>query len=178
MNMPTAYHKNKVDDIILFELPRFEDERGIFSELYNSVKNNINTSFVQDNFSVSKKNVLRGLHLQTRNTQSKLVTCVVGSVLDIAVDLRKSSENFGKVYTFELTGNKQVYIPAGFAHGFLSKEDNSCVYYKCDKPYTPDSEITINPFDETLDINWGINKDECIVSEKDANGISLKEYLK
>ena len=106
-----------------------------------------------------------------------MVTCVKGSVLDVAIDLRSMSVNFGKVYTFILTGNKQVYIPAGFAHGFLSQENDSCVYYKCTKSYDPNSEVTINPFDEELGIDWGINKDECIVSEKDANGISLKEYL-
>ena len=177
MNMHTVYPRSKLDDITVFELPRFEDDRGVFSEVYHTIKNDLGITFVQDNFSISKKNVLRGLHIQRKKPQGKLVTCVKGSVLDVAIDLRSMSANFGKVYTFILTGNKQVYIPAGFAHGFLSQEDDSCVYYKCTKSYDPDSEVTINPFDEELGVDWGINKDECIVSEKDANGISLKEYL-
>jgi len=175
--MHMAYTKNKVDDITVFEVPRFNDNRGSFTELFNENKIDYGINFVQDNFSTSHKNVLRGLHLQKNNPQGKLVTCVCGSVLDIVVDVRPTSPTFSKIYKFELKENKQIYIPAGFAHGFLSLEDNSCVYYKCTAPYDPDSEITISPFDAALDIDWGINIKDCIVSEKDKNGISIKDLL-
>lgn len=167
--------KGRIDMLTIDIIPHFKDDRGSFTVLHN-----LNTSehtYVQDNFSVSNKNVIRGLHIQTKNPQGKLVSCVSGRILDIALDLRKDSDEYGKAYTFELYGNRQLYIPEGFAHGFLSKEDNTCVFYKCTTEYDSKSEVIINPFDESLSIDWGVNIDDCILSDKDKNGISLKDYL-
>ena len=156
-------------------IPHFEDDRGSFNVLYNS--NNNEHKYVQDNFSVSNKNVIRGLHIQTKKPQGKLVSCVLGEILVIALDLRKDSNEYGKVYKFELYDNRQVYIPEGFAHGFLSKKDNTCVFYKCTTDYDAKSEVVINPFDESLSIDWGICIDDCILSEKDKVGLLLEDYL-
>ena len=166
--------KGQIDMLTMNTVPQFEDERGSFTILYNSNDNRL--KYAQDNFSISSKNVIRGLHIQTNNPQGKLVSCVQGSILDVAVDLRKDSDDYGKVYIFELYDNRQVYIPEGFAHGFLSRKDNTCVFYKCTTNYDAESEIVINPFDESLSIDWGIGVEDCILSNKDKNGISLKDF--
>jgi len=151
------------------------DERGYFTETYNQNKFNEiipNIKFVQDNQSQSTKNVLRGLHFQNApNEQSKLVRCIEGKVLDVAVDLRKDSTSYGKYITVELEENtgKQFFIPKGCAHGFLVLSDVATFQYKVDEYWHPESEDGINPFSSSLNINWGISKEEAIMTEKDKN---------
>jgi dTDP-4-dehydrorhamnose 3,5-epimerase len=173
MTFPRTY----IDDIIVFDLPKFDDHRGDFRILYNEINNDLpHLRFVQDNFSMSHKNVVRGLHMQTENPQGKLRCCVRGSILDVAVDLRKDSPTFRKVYTIELTGNKHIYVPPGFACGMLAQEEDTCLYYKCSTDYHGESEVAIHPFDDFLNIDWGLDKDDCIVSDKDLNGISARDF--
>ena len=148
----------------------FPDERGIFFESYSQKKlaeMGLNMTFVQDNMSKSKKGVLRGLHFQKKPyEQGKLVSVISGSVLDVAVDIRPDSSTFGQYETFILDGEKRniLYIPEGFAHGFLALEE-SILTYKCTKLYNKEAESGIIWNDKQLNINWGI--DNPIVSEKD-----------
>ena len=159
----------------------FRDERGYFYENHNA--NNYkqiigkDLKFVQDNISCSKKNILRGLHFQEKNSQGKLVSVVSGSVYDVAVDLREGSNTFLKTFGLELSSknHKQLWIPPGFAHGFLSLADNTIVHYKCTDFYAPEFEKTIIWNDETLSINWLIQNP--IISEKDALGLTCKELF-
>jgi dTDP-4-dehydrorhamnose 3,5-epimerase len=146
------------------------DDRGYFMESFNlsKIEGKIQDSFVQDNESVSHKNVLRGLHLQLPpHAQSKLIRVTSGSVLDVVVDLRTESSTYGKHYKHVLSGEnkKQLYVPAGFAHGFLSLEDNTVLNYKCSDYYHAKSEASIVWNDPTLDIDWGIKNP--ILAEKD-----------
>lgn len=152
----------------------FKDERGWFFESFNvntfNRETGIATSFVQDNESKSSKGVLRGLHFQTGDyAQAKLVRVVKGSVLDVCVDIRKDSKTFGKHYSLILDDkeHKQLYIPRGFAHGFLVLEDDTVFSYKCDNYYYKPSESGIVFNDKKLNINWGVSEDQVILSEKD-----------
>ncbi len=162
--------KTNIEDIILLTPRVYKDERGYFMESYNQKKVEllIKDHFVQDNESVSHKNVLRGLHFQLPpQAQSKLMRVVKGSILDIAVDLRKESSTFGKHFKHVLSGEnkKQLYIPVGFAHGFLSLEDNTILNYKCSDYYEASAEASIRWNDPDLNIDWGI--DAPILTEKD-----------
>lgn len=162
--------QTNVNDVILLTPRVYNDERGYFMESYNEKKVHkvIKEKFVQDNESVSKKNVLRGLHLQLPpHAQSKLVRVINGSILDVAVDLRKNSSTYGKHFKHILSGKnkKQLYIPVGFAHGFLSLEDDTILNYKCSNYYNTDSERTILWNDPELAIDWGIL--DPILAEKD-----------
>ncbi len=162
--------KTNIEDIILLTPRVYKDERGYFMESYNQKKVEllIKDHFVQDNESVSHKNVLRGLHFQLPpQAQSKLMRVVKGSILDIAVDLRKESSTFGKHFKHVLSGEnkKQLYIPVGFAHGFLSLEDNTILNYKCSNYYEASAEASIRWNDPDLNIDWGI--DAPILTEKD-----------
>ncbi|HRN93229.1 MAG: dTDP-4-dehydrorhamnose 3,5-epimerase [Chitinophagales bacterium] len=160
-------------DLKVFEPKVFADSRGYFFESFNKeifAEAGINSAFVQDNESCSNKGVLRGLHYQHEPfAQAKLVRVVAGKVLDIVLDIRKGSPTFGKYYSIELSAeNKlQLYIPHGFAHGFSVLEDNTIFQYKCDNFYSKESEGGINGFDPALNIDWGINIEEAIVSDKD-----------
>ena len=178
-----------IKGLLVIEPKVFEDERGYFMETYNKVvfeKAGITGQFVQDNQSLSQKNVLRGLHFQKPPfSQAKLITVIKGSVLDIAVDIRKNSKTYGEHYLLELseTNKKSFYIPEGFAHGFLTLMDNTIFSYKCSNNYNKESEDAIYWNDETLNINWGI--DNPIISEKDNkaqnfnnfNSITFSEFL-
>jgi len=165
----------------VFEItPRiFKDERGYFFESYSKKvfeENGIGVDFVQDNQSLSSKNVLRGLHLQKEPyAQGKLVRVITGSVLDVAVDLRPDSPTFGKYDSVILDSEKgnMFYIPPGFAHGFLTLADNTIFAYKCTDFYNKPSESGIIWNDPDLNINWGIGNP--IVSEKDMQLPSFKE---
>ena len=167
----------------------FEDSRGFFLESYNynTFKElGIENVFVQDNHSKSLKGVLRGLHFQKEEySQAKLISILKGSVLDIVVDLRKDSETFGRYFAIEINekSKRMLFIPKNFAHGFLTLEDDTEVFYKCDNFYNPKSEIGIIWNDRDLNINWNfkkynIDENELIISEKDKNNISFKEYKK
>jgi len=158
----------------------FKDERGYFFETFNSQTFNevtgTNTTFVQDNESYSTKGVLRGLHYQTgEHAQAKLVRVVKGKVLDVAVDNRKDSKTYGQYVAVELTedNKKQLFVPRGFAHGFVVLSETAIFSYKCDNFYNKASEGGIIYSDETLNIDWQLPKSELIISEKD---IILPEF--
>jgi dTDP-4-dehydrorhamnose 3,5-epimerase len=168
--------KTSIEGLVVIRLDKFEDERGLFYESFNLRKFHHlldptlhNTpEFVQDNISVSHKNVLRGLHFQTgEHAQGKLVQVLNGSVIDVAVDLREGSPTFGKHESVILSGgdNKLFWVPAGFAHGFKSMADNTHFHYKCTNYYNKESEGGIIWNDEDLGIDWGDS--EPILSEKD-----------
>ena len=159
------------------------DERGYFIETFNqrdfNAATGLNIVFVQDNQSKSSKGVLRGLHMQRgAAAQAKLVRVLEGSVLDIAVDLRKGSPSFGKHYAIELTGDnhKQFFVPAGFEHGFLVLSETATFFYKVDKFYEPGDEVGIMYNDKDLNIDWRLPTAELIFSEKDKTLGSFAEY--
>ena len=167
----------------------FEDSRGFFLESYNynTFKElGIENVFVQDNHSKSLKGVLRGLHFQKEEySQAKLISILKGSVLDIVVDLRKDSETFGRYFAIEINekSKRMLFIPKNFAHGFLTLEDDTEVFYKCDNFYNPKSESGIIWNDRDLNIDWNfkkynIDEHKLIISEKDKKNISFKEYKK
>lgn len=166
--------KTKLEGCFIIKNNAFQDKRGYFFESYN--QNKINEivgkeiSFVQDNESFSLKGTLRGLHFQKgKNAQAKLVRVIKGKVIDIAVDLRKNSSTYGKHISIELTeGNKkQIFIPRGFAHGFIVISDTAIFSYKCDNYYNKESEGGIIYNDPSLDIDWHLSPKDFIVSEKD-----------
>jgi len=177
-----------IPDLLVFEPMVFEDSRGYFYEAYNQKLfggAGIETVFVQDNQSRSSYGVVRGLHYQVPPfAQVKLVRAIVGSILDVAVDIRKGSPTFGKVYCIELSAEnkKQLYIPAGFAHGFSVLSETAEVMYKCDQFYSKASEHGIIYNDPALNIDWKVPMSEAIVSDKDqvlpviANCINPFEY--
>ncbi len=167
----------KFPDLLIIKPKIFTDIRGYFYESYNK-KLLSDIEFVQDNESFSDKGVIRGLHFQYPPfNQGKLVRVVKGSVMDVAVDLRKESEFYGKYYSVILTStNKWMFwIPSGFAHGFQSLEKDTIFLYKCTNFYNPDSEKCIIWNDPTINIKWLIDKP--IVSEKDNNGIFFKDFV-
>jgi len=161
-------------DCYVIEPTVFEDERGYFYEKFNEKKfeesTGLNGHFVQDNISKSSYGVLRGLHLQKgEHAQAKLVSCLEGKVLDVAVDLRPDSATFGKWYSIELTAeNKlQLYVPRGFGHGFSVLSKTAVFSYKCDNFYNKESEGGVLWNDSDLNIDWQLPKDDVILSEKD-----------
>ena len=171
--------KTEFDGLLILQPKIFKDERGLFFESWNeSVFKSlgINISFIQDNQSVSKKNVLRGLHFQNYpDGQGKLVRVSNGSALDVVLDLRKDSKTFGKHFKYKLSdqNSTMIWIPQGFAHGFIALEENTVFQYKCDALYNPESEECIAWNDPSLGIDWGINNP--IVSSKDQEGKLFKE---
>lgn len=172
--------QTKISDVIVLEPDIFEDERGWFTELYNKEKLQtfgINANFVQDNYSLTRKSgTLRGLHFQKPPyAQAKLVYCTQGKVLDIAVDLRSDSPTYKQWVAIELSeeNKKQIFIPKGFAHGFLTQSDNTKLQYKIDNHYNKDSERTIRYDDPELVIEWGNNNP--ILLERDRNAPFLKD---
>lgn len=158
----------------------FEDARGYFFESYNTAvfeKMGLNLNFVQDNQSLSQKGVLRGLHFQNPpHAQGKLVRVITGSVFDVAVDIRKNSPTYGKYFGLELTEKNKwmMYIPEGFAHGFLTLEDNTIFSYKCTNYYNKPSEDCILWNDDAIGINWNISNP--LLSDKDKEGKRLKDF--
>ncbi len=162
----------------------FKDSRGYFFESFNrqefAALTGIDANFVQDNQSCSTKGVLRGLHFQQGEfEQAKLVRVLEGAVLDVGVDLRKNSPTFGQHFALELseTSNTQLYIPRGFAHGFLVLSKRAVFFYKCDNYYNKQSESGIMYNDPSLQINWRLPDKEIILSEKDKNNPLLKDIL-
>ncbi len=172
--------KTEIQGLLIIKPDVFEDQRGYFFESYNEEKFKqlgVDAKFLQDNESKSGKGVLRGLHFQVPPyQQGKLVRVIKGAVLDVAVDLRKSSNTYGKWVSAELSEqNKWMYwIPAGFAHGFLTLEENTVFFYKCTKVYNRESERGIAWNDPDLNIRWGINNP--LVSEKDKVAMRFSEF--
>lgn len=169
MNLEQTFIK----DLVVLSPSVFEDERGYFFEAYNKSKLadlGIDIEFVQDNQSFSKKGTLRGLHYQNPPfAQTKLVRVLQGEIADVAVDLRKDSPTFGQHFSIVLSSEnkKQLLIPHGFAHGFSVLSETAVVLYKCDQYYNKPSEGGIRYDDPTLNIDWGMDLKDAIVSEKD-----------
>ncbi len=155
----------------------FTDERGYFTETFR--ENWLpDVSFLQENESFSKKNVLRGLHYQTEPyAQAKLVRCVMGEILDVAVDLRENSPTLGQYFKVKLSGEnkKQFFIPRGFAHGFLTLSDWALVAYKVDNYYHKESEVTLQYNDKRLSIDWGVDEEKVLLSRKDKEALCFSE---
>ena len=163
-----------IDGVFIIEPRLFEDERGYFFEAFSERKfaelTGIGTHFVQDNESRSARGVVRGLHFQLPpHAQSKLVRVVRGTILDVAVDIRRGSPTFGHHVAVELSehNHRQLFIPRGFAHGFSVLEGDAIVEYKCDNYYTPEAEGAIRWNDATLAIDWKVADSEVVVSAKD-----------
>lgn len=163
-----------IKDLWLIKPKIFADNRGYFFESYSKAvfeKNGLNLDFVQDNQSLSQKGVLRGLHFQNPPfAQGKLVRVITGAVYDVGVDIRKGSPTYGKFFGAELTEENKMmmYVPEGFAHGFLTLRDNTIFAYKCTNVYNKASEDCIKWNDPTIGINWGY--DNPLLSEKDLQG--------
>lgn len=174
--------KTEIEGVVIIEPKVFCDARGYFFESFSQREfeekvQKIN--FVQDNESMSSYGVMRGLHFQRPPfTQSKLVRCVKGRVLDVAVDIRKGSPTYGKHVAVELSeeNHRQFFVPRGFAHGFVVLSGVAVFQYKCDNFYAPEADGGINIKDETLGIDWGISFDEAILSEKDTKHLNLKDF--
>jgi dTDP-4-dehydrorhamnose 3,5-epimerase len=171
-----------IEGLVIIQPTVFGDNRGCFLESYNKKKFDEaigKVSFVQDNESKSSKGVLRGLHFQKPPyAQAKLVRCIEGKVLDVAVDIRDGSETYGEHITVELSGEnkKQVFIPRGFAHGFVVLSESAIVAYKVDNSYAPTYDAGIRWDDSILNIQWGLNESEVLVSEKDTKLPFFSEF--
>ena len=171
-----------LEGVVIIEPKVFKDARGYFFESFSQREfedkvRKIN--FVQDNESMSSYGVIRGLHFQRPPfTQSKLVRCVKGKVLDVAVDIRKGSPTYGQHVAVELSedNHRQVFIPRGFAHGFAVLSDTAIFHYKCDNFYAPEADGGISIKDDNLGIDWLIPTDKAILSEKDINHLCLKDF--
>ena len=176
--------KTSLQGCIILKPSEFRDSRGIFCETYNKIDfhkaTGLDIEFVQDNQSISTYGVLRGLHFQRgAMAQAKLVRVIKGRVLDIVVDLRKDSDTFGKHFSLILDDvtNEQLFVPRGFAHGFITLSETSVFSYKCDNFYNKDSEGGIRYNDATLALDWHLPKEDLIISEKDLGLPSFKEAL-
>jgi dTDP-4-dehydrorhamnose 3,5-epimerase len=169
-----------IEGLLIIQPKVFSDGRGYFYESWNREsfrRAGITEDFVQDNQSLSQRGVLRGLHFQNPPyAQAKLVRVITGSVLDVAVDIRKDSPTYGQHFTLELNAENKTmfYIPAGFAHGFLTLQDDTIFAYKCSNYYNKASEDTLLWNDPDLGIDWGIS--EPVLSEKDMQGKAFKGY--
>lgn len=166
--------ETNLKDCFILEPKVFEDERGYFMESFNQKTFNDgighNVTFVQDNQSFSTRGVLRGLHYQCgEHAQAKLVRVLTGEVLDVAVDIRPNSETYGQSFSILLSAenSKQLYIPRGFAHGFIVLSETATFFYKCDNLYNKESEGGVIYNDPTLNIDWRMAEKEFIISEKD-----------
>jgi dTDP-4-dehydrorhamnose 3,5-epimerase len=179
MNMPFKFSELEIPDVILVKPLPFKDDRGVFVELYrysDFARAGIREYFLQDNYSKSRKNVLRGLHYQKGPmAQGKLVHCLQGRILDVAVDIRKGSPTYGHWVSTELSGdnNLMLYIPPAFAHGFVVLSNLADVMYKCTEEYNPENDRGIIWNDPDININWPVKKP--ILSEKDRRLPLLKD---
>lgn len=175
--------KTDIDGVLIIEPKVFGDARGYFLESFNAKefeeKTGLNITFVQDNESMSSYGVMRGLHFQRPPfTQSKLVRCVKGAVLDVAVDIRKGSPTYGQHVAVELTedNHRQFFVPRGFAHGFSVLSEIAVFQYKCDNFYAPQADGGISILDDSLAIDWKIPTDKALLSDKDTKHTLLKDF--
>ena len=168
--------KTNFEDLLIIEKKYFTDSRGYFLELYKKkiIKKNLPFTCI----SFSKKNVLRGLHLQLKKTQAKYVSVLKGKILDVAVDLRKNSKTYGKYFKIILSekNSKSIFIPPGFAHGFLALSKENYMLYGCSNYRNKNSEVGLMWNDKDLNIRWPIKKPR--LSKKDSNNISFKDFEK
>jgi|TARA_B110000444_G_C18364733_1_gene377600 dTDP-4-dehydrorhamnose 3,5-epimerase len=167
--------KNKFKDLIILKSKKFNDERGYFRELY--LEKYIKKKIVFSVVSKSKKNVLRGMHMQTKNMQGKYLSVVKGKILDVVIDCRKKSKTFGKHFKIILSdkNSTSIYIPPGFAHGFLTMDNENIVVYGCTNYRDVNSEISMSWNDSYLKINWPIKNP--IISQKDSKSLSFKNFF-
>ena len=174
--------KTALDGVVVIEPRLFVDARGYFFESFSQREFDEKVGkvvFVQDNESKSSYGVMRGLHFQRPPfTQSKLVRCVKGAVLDVAVDIRKGSSTYGQHVAVELTeeNHRQIFIPKGFAHGFAVLSETAVFQYKCDEFYHPEADGGISILDDSLEIDWRIPTEQAILSEKDTKHALLKDF--
>ena len=174
--------QTKINGVVIIDPRIFEDTRGYFFESFSQREFDEKVApirFVQDNESKSSYGVMRGLHFQCPPfTQSKLVRCVKGAVLDVAVDIRKGSPTYGQHVSVELTedNHRQFFIPKGFAHGFAVLSETAVFQYKCDEFYHPEADGGINILDDSLEIDWRVPIEKAILSEKDTKHALLKDY--
>ena len=168
--------KKKIKNLVILKSKTYRDKRGYFRELFKETL--IKKRFPFQVMSFSKKNVIRGLHLQKTKSQGKFVTVIKGKIFDVVVDLRKNSKTFGKKFSIILSdkNSKSLYIPAGFAHGFCSLDKENYVVYSCTNYRDKLSEIGIKYNDKILDIKWPIKNP--IISKKDKKNISYSEFIK
>ena len=167
---------NKIKELLIVNNQSYKDKRGYFKEILLEKK--IKERFPFLVMSYSKKNVIRGLHLQLNNSQGKYVSVIKGKIFDVCVDLRKNSKTFGKYFSLIISekNSKSVFVPPGFAHGFCALDKENYVIYSCTKYRDAKSEITINFNDRKLKIKWPVKK--AITSKKDKSAISFNEYVK
>ena len=174
--------KTAIEGLYIIEPRVFKDSRGYFFESFSQREFDEKVgpiTFVQDNESMSAYGVMRGLHFQRPPyTQSKLVRCVKGAVLDVAVDIRKGSPTYGQHVAVELTedNHRQFFVPRGFAHGFAVLSETAVFQYKCDNFYHPESDGGISIVDDCLGIDWKIDADKALLSEKDTKHVLLKDF--
>ena len=174
--------KTAIEGLVIIEPKVFRDARGYFFESFSQrefEEKVRKVNFVQDNESMSSYGVMRGLHFQRPPyTQSKLVRCVKGAVLDVAVDIRKGSPTYGQHVAVELTedNHRQFFVPRGFAHGFAVLSETAIFQYKCDNFYAPEADGGISIKDESLGIDWQIPTEKALLSEKDINHLCLKDF--
>ena len=174
--------KTNIEGVVILEPRLFNDERGYFFESFSQKEFDekvMPIAFVQDNESMSSYGVMRGLHFQKPPyTQSKLVRCVKGKVLDVAVDIRKGSPTYGQHVAVELSAenHRQFFIPRGFAHGFAVLSKTAIFQYKCDNFYAPESDGGIQLIDDELQIDWRIPLDQAILSSKDLKHVCLRDF--
>ena len=168
--------KTKFKDLVIYQKDTYRDKRGYFRELY--LQKNFRDRFPFDVMSYSKKNVLRGLHLQQKNSQTKLITVLKGKIFDVSLDCRKKSKTFGKFFSIILSEkeNKSLLIPKGFAHGFCSLTDDVVLHYKCSNYRHKKSEIGILWNDKNIGIKWPIKQP--IISKKDKKNLSFEDFKK
>lgn len=175
--------KTKLDGVVIIEPKIFRDSRGYFFESFSQrefEEKVCKINFVQDNESMSSYGVMRGLHFQRPPfTQAKLVRCVKGAVLDVAVDIRKDSPTYGQHVAVELSEDNyyQMFIPHGFAHGFSVLSETAIFQYKCDQFYHPESDAGISILDKSLGIDWRIPTDKAILSDKDTRHPLFKDFV-
>ena len=167
--------RTKFKDLLVYKRPSYVDSRGYFRELF--LEKILKKKFIFDYFSLSKKNVIRGLHLQTNKPQGKLITVLSGKIFDVCLDCRPRSKTFGKYFSIELSDSQNIslYIPEGFAHGFCSLADKTILHYKCTNYRDKNSEVGILWNDENLKIKWPNKKH--IISLKDKKNIPFRQFL-
>lgn len=176
-----------IKGLVIIDPKIYRDDRGFFYEFFNKqqlLKYGVDVEFVQGNHSKSNFGVLRGLHFQTRQAQGKLIRVLKGEILDVVVDLRKESETFGKYFKILLTesNRKMLFIPKGFAHGFLTLKDETEIEYLCTDYYAPEFDSGIIWNDRDLNIDWelekyGLKEESLIISEKDKHQQTLNEFI-
>jgi dTDP-4-dehydrorhamnose 3,5-epimerase len=163
----------------LIRFKTFDDNRGSFFESFNDeISRLVGFWPAQENISVSKKNVVRGLHIQNEPPAAKLIRVIKGKILDVAVDCRRESENFGSHVSVELNDSFSHWflVPAGFAHGFVSLEEGTVVNYFVSERYSKSGDLSIFPFDRDLGIDWKITRSDAILSQKDENAMSFGDF--